>query len=187
MEAIRCLYEQSLSFDELHKLKNLRDKWDRGKTGAFTKVVLQTATSIGFEENRTQSVQQAFEELIQTIDWDEKLLPIAAELLAKLDRFSKSLFGTEFIFVLVRTSEHFRCVKWLIENQLISVNQQNSQLYSPLHVCCSTGNLALVRLFVENNANISLCTSTGKTPLQMAQNRNYPAIVEYLQTCASAL
>jgi ankyrin repeat protein len=52
--------------------------------------------------------------------------------------------------------------------------------WSPLHEACSNGNLEIVQLLIENNAEINLRGSKDSTPLHEAIVNNHLACAKYL-------
>ena len=71
----------------------------------------------------------------------------------------------------------------LIENNDISsriINSKNSRDCSALFVACEKGNLELVRLLIDNGANVNDVCVYGNTPLHVASEKANPQIVKYL-------
>ncbi|XP_063611079.1 26S proteasome non-ATPase regulatory subunit 10-like [Penaeus indicus] len=55
----------------------------------------------------------------------------------------------------------------LLQCNMCSVNIQDKEGNTPLHLACEEERLAAVRLLLEHNASTSMVNKAGKSPLQM--------------------
>jgi ankyrin repeat protein len=62
----------------------------------------------------------------------------------------------------------------------LNLNQQNSSGDTPLHIACSKGNFNIVKLLVENGANVTIQNNTKDTPLHYATLHKYNRIRDFL-------
>jgi ankyrin repeat protein len=65
------------------------------------------------------------------------------------------------------------------------LNKPDAEGWSPIHVAAMNGNLAIVTALSEGGADIRRKGKAGKTPLDVAREKNQTAIVQYLEQRAS--
>ena len=62
-----------------------------------------------------------------------------------------------------------------------NVNAKGESDLTPLHTAAARGNIEAVTLLLEHGADINATTTDGKKPISYAEERNHPAMVEFLQ------
>lgn len=73
-------------------------------------------------------------------------------------------------------------VKKLIDNGVnVNVHSPNSHR-TPLHLAASKGKMEMVKILVENGANLEITNSDGKTPLYSAIESSRTDIIKYLKS-----
>ena len=60
------------------------------------------------------------------------------------------------------------------------VNIMDSNGWTPLHSACQYGDLEIVKILVEDNANINKFSNTGYYPVHIAALNNHDKVIEYL-------
>ena len=78
---------------------------------------------------------------------------------------------------------HYNLVLYLLKHPQIEINKEN-YYYSSMtafHFACLSGNLDIVQLFVNFNADASILTYEGKTPIQLAQENKHSNVVNFLE------
>lgn len=65
-----------------------------------------------------------------------------------------------------------------------NVNARGDNDVTPLHTAAARGNLESATLLLDHGADINAATKDGKTPMTYAQERNHPAMVEFLRSRA---
>jgi ankyrin repeat protein len=89
-----------------------------------------------------------------------------------------SIDGDNALHCVVRWGE-IRAAKALIE-AAIDVNKAGDLGYTPLHVACMKGNVEMVRLLVENGANL-FAMSEGDTPFSSARLAGHHRLCDFLR------
>lgn len=69
---------------------------------------------------------------------------------------------------------------FMLEGELIDVNQTGLDGDTPLHVACMSGNLQDVQLLIECGARVNQQGDMGNTPLHSAITADDPAIIQLL-------
>lgn len=90
-----------------------------------------------------------------------KMTPLASALAAQQNDIARTLI------------EHGADVNAKAENDL-----------SPLHTAAARGNLELATLLLDRGADLNAITKDGKTAVAYAEERNHPAMVEFLHSRA---
>lgn len=71
--------------------------------------------------------------------------------------------------------------RYLLENRVQWVNQQDRVGETPLHVACKYGDIHIVRLLLKHGADISICSNALETPLHRAvRKRNNVKVIRLL-------
>lgn len=76
--------------------------------------------------------------------------------------------------------ENTQAVQVLLKSKNINVNAQTTTGKSPLSLAVQKGNLSLVKLILENHANINITDINGWTVLHHAAHNSYNEILNYL-------
>lgn len=71
-------------------------------------------------------------------------------------------------------------IKYWLNTMKRSANINNETGLPPIYYACSGNKFNIVKLLIENGANINMCPSYISTPLQMACERNDLDMVKYL-------
>ena len=61
-----------------------------------------------------------------------------------------------------------------------NVNQCDMNKLYPIHIACQEGTLDLVKLFIDNKAELKVKTNAGNVPISLAANHNHDEIVKIL-------
>ncbi|RXG54558.1 Tyrosine-protein kinase shark [Armadillidium vulgare] len=92
------------------------------------------------------------------------------------------LHGSSNLLHRAVSQENIKVVSELLKSGYRKIDAKNNCGQTALHIACTKGNLELVRLLLEANANVDVRDQDGMTPLQHACRHNYPSIVHLLIT-----
>ena len=74
-----------------------------------------------------------------------------------------------------------------LNNECGDVSRHRLYRKSPLHIAASNGNVALIKMLVDNGANKDLISFTGGTPLHIAVKNSDQTVVQLLLTNGAAV
>jgi ankyrin len=77
-------------------------------------------------------------------------------------------------------NNHRDIVELLLSMLVINIDQKGDEGMTALHLACRKGNLEVVLLLLDYNANLEACTRHGMTALHLASKRGYATIAEML-------
>jgi ankyrin repeat protein len=179
MAGIIALYEENIK--DPNELKSFRAS--TMKTKIMTSLVLRTAEEFGFEDHRTQKLDGMLRELLEEFDYSSfgslsnAIFPLLHSLAKQIHRSS--------IFNIGVIQQNIPLVRWLLALRVVGVpqiNTVNSSQSTPLHIAASLGNLELVQLLVQNNADPTHRSKMNSTALDLAQAQGHQHVVNWLAT-----
>lgn len=91
----------------------------------------------------------------------------------------------EYGYTALHFAAKFNCLdacNYIITKKLIDINLPTLSGYTPLLLAASSADIGLVKLLVNNGANILATSHTGKNILYYAQNNQNEGVTKYLTT-----
>lgn len=77
---------------------------------------------------------------------------------------------------------HLNTIKYLLENDIVNINRENSEGRTALHCAGVYGHLPIIKYLVENGANINIKSNNGHLPLWEAMIEEHDDVTRYLIT-----
>lgn len=83
-------------------------------------------------------------------------------------------------------SGNSKCVLRLLKEPGVDINQQDALGWTPLHYASKSGEKEIVTLLIMYHCNVDIKNFKGKTPLQLAKNKDVSIIIKKLGTHKSS-
>lgn len=109
---------------------------------------------------------------------DEEVLDVLEAAGAELGAVNNDGFGA--IHAAAETGNR-PAIQWLTQRAL-DLNQRTNAGHTAFHVACALGHLEAAKLLATLGADITIKSATGETSLEIAQNQNQTAVVEWLRS-----
>jgi ankyrin repeat protein len=75
----------------------------------------------------------------------------------------------------------------IVTNENFNLNYIDKNGQSPLHMCCTIGNLEIIKILVDNGASIHLINRNGWYPIHLASYHGFVDVVLYLIEASMSL
>ncbi len=168
------LYDNHIILTKLKKLDELMEI--SGKNG----VIEKEEYLFIYEEGKLSDLPE--DVIKEYIDFFAKNRSIKLEIpdFSKPIKFRRKENNEEQLFNLIRSNEPRDIEDLLKNNSNININQKNKHGSTPLILATYSGYLKIVKILIENGADINLTSNDNTTPLIWATVGNHIAIVRYL-------
>lgn len=168
------LYDNHIILTKLSKLDELIEV--SGKNDVIEKEEYLFIYEEGKANNLSEDIIKKY------IDFFAKARNIKVEIpdFTKPIKFRNKENNNEQLFNLIRTNEPRDIEDLLKNNSNININQKNQHGSTPLILATYSGHLKIVKILIENGADINLTSNDKTTPLIWATVGSHTAIVRYL-------